>query len=213
MNHRSNHAGLTLLEVMISAVILVLVLGISMSTFLRTETTVGESMTITDAALRANAFESILRDQLRSAGNHGNPSQAAPPRNPNGDPTQITFTPVTGFNAAVTPPVTLFGPVRQIVFVYDTGEGGAGSGDDVDNDGDGLIDEGRVELQDAGGAAIAVLAKDISGDDFSIANNATAGAVQAPAGTIQVRYTLLNRMPKNRTVHRETRKWTMAIRN
>lgn len=210
--------GLTVLEVMIAGAILALVIVLALGLLRDTSEGVGDSLRMGDTAQRANGMVLDLYRELRPAGQF---LLAGTALSPGGNFTSISYRPIAGFDFAATAPA--FGRLRQIRFVYDAGEGGGGNGDNLDNDRDGLIDEGRLELledrNDDGNptndGVLAVLALDVLGGNaisFAFASG-TAAPDLSQDREITVQFTIARRLPAQGQIHREPRTVRIGLRN
>jgi hypothetical protein len=141
MRQTPSRAGFTLIEVAISALVFVLLMGA-----LGIVTTVGQSAYRTSSVV-ADLDGSARRALRRVADELTTIDGANMFPNPTGDGTDnLTFTQATGVvNGAV-----VWGPTTSVAFEYEIGE----VDDGQDNDGDGLIDEGVLAFtRDVGGAS------------------------------------------------------------
>ena len=200
--------GMSLLELSVSAALLTGVTLLALSTFGGAERSVTDSMIRAELMLRANRLERELNRELRGATNvvPRVDTGYASPDGPcsAGTMTSVLYDPITGWHdgAATT------GSQREIRFRYDSGEGGGGNeGTNVDDDRDGLIDDGHLELVD--GSLTLMLAQNVSSDDFSIVKT---------GNRVTVRYTLMARVsydPTNpaRGLVTESRELVLALRN
>jgi prepilin-type N-terminal cleavage/methylation domain-containing protein len=136
----AQRAGFSLIELMIVITLLGAVVG-SVLAVLRSSTR-AIAVGTTDARLESLASQTLdqIASRLRSSQLATmTPTLAAPFSS-----SQITFQSSVGTAAGA----TVWGPVERIRFEYDASE----ANDGVDNDGNGLVDEGRVVwVQDVGG--------------------------------------------------------------
>jgi prepilin-type N-terminal cleavage/methylation domain-containing protein len=136
----AQRAGFSLIELMIVITLLGTVVG-SVLAVLRT-TTRAIGVGTTDARLESLASQTLdlIATRLRASQRATmTPTLSAPFSS-----SQITFQSSVGIAAGV----TLWGPVERIGFEYSASD----PNDGIDNDGNGLVDEGRVVwVQDVGG--------------------------------------------------------------
>ena len=212
----------SLLEVVVASTLFATVIALSFSVCGRTSENMGETMAISDVALKSNRLAESLTGYLRSAQSFTLSATAAP----NTDFTAVEFRQVLGYdfdgedddgteNDGVERT-----PVRLIRFVYDAGED---TTDGADDDGDGLVDEGYLELRedknDDGDATdsdelIAVLATDVAGDSLSFVNQPSGGASPDPGDAfLQISYTLLRRLPRQGEIYSFSTTLEIAFRN
>lgn len=189
---------------------------------------VGESMALTDARRRADELLHTYRGRLLSAGAFRLGGAA---RSPSGAFTSVMFRPIDMTNPF---DFTAGGPrlealAMELRFEFDPGEGGAGSGDDLDNDRDGLVDEGRIELWRGvtapltGGARVGVMANDVASDTLAFRLRrwdpgtqamVDDGAVATPnTAELSLTLNLLRRLPRQGGVHSVRRELRMPLRN
>lgn len=211
--------ALTLLEVMIAGAILALLIVLALGLLQDTSQSVGDSLRMGDTAQRANGMVLDLYRELRPAGQF---VLAGTALSPAGKFTSVTYRPITGFDFAATAPA--FGRLRQLRFVYDSGEAGPGNGNGLDDDRDGLVDEGRLELlEDANDdgdptddGVRAVLALDVLGGDaisFAVVPSGTATPDLSQDREITVQFTIARRLPARGEIHREPRTVRIGLRN
>lgn len=129
LNRRS--AGLSIIEVIVAATVLALGVSLALSLFVGVDQTVGESLANQSASERAARVKAALDLELRSAGAYG----------VNGAFSQVQYRRVIGYD--FTTGNSAFGPQRLIRFVLEDNE----TDDGIDNDNDGLIDEGYLEIR------------------------------------------------------------------
>lgn len=217
---RANTRSFTLLEAVVSSAILALIVGVALGSLAKTQEGVGDSLGIGDTAQRANSLVLDLTRELRGAGVFVLGGAAL---SPGGNFTNVTYQRVVGFNFSSTSP-SFSNRKRMIRFVYDAGEVGAGSGDNVDNDRDGLVDEGRLELLEdtnldgtvAGNEVLAVLARNVLGGNairFRFVPSGTATPDLTQDTELLIDCTLAQRLPKDGRIHREPRTIRIALRN
>lgn len=217
---RSLARSFTVLEVVISSVILAVIISVALAQFDKTQEGVGDSLGIGDTVQRANSLSLDLTRDLRGSGGLTLGGSAL---SPSGNFTNVTFQRVTGYDFGNNKP--LLDPRRRMVrFVYEAGEGGAGSGDNVDNDRDGLIDEGRIELLEdvnldgnvTNDGVRAVLALRVLGGNaisFRFLPSGTANPNLSTDTELLITYTLAQRLPKDGRIYREPRTIRIALRN
>lgn len=164
-------SGFTLLEVIISAAVLVAVVGLSLGVMGTTSAHVAESTISSDLRRRGQNAARILQRELRSVA-----SETVQFSNP--DPNVVdgywtmSYSQVVSFDPTATPP-RILDPLpaatpHRLRFLLDSGE----TADGDDDDGDGLIDEGRVVLE-RGGTVIAELASGVRDFRFSVPSGAS----------------------------------------
>lgn len=185
------HAGLTLLEVVISITILLAILGLAFGGLDSTAKTATVVSSMTDAQLRA---ETLLRDvctQLRGAAATG-PS-AIVITDPAGKAIAVEFSPVD-LGAPIFDPAdpykAPFTPGVRRVLRFEASPGEA-LDDGADNDRDGRVDEGQLALYVRGAPdqLIAVLAQEVN--DFTV----TLDANPSPYPRLWVSVTAEQRLP------------------
>ena len=214
--------AMTLLEVLIASSIFVVVIGLAFGVSGRTSRNVGENLVISDVAMKSNRLAESLNQYLRSAQSYTLTATAAP----NTAFTAVEFRTITGYdfdgqdddgtdNNGVER-----SPVRMIRFVYDAGEDSTNGADD---DGDGLIDEGVLELREDlnddgdatdGNELLAIIATNVAADSFSIQCQPSGGATPAVDDAfLQISYTLLRRLPRQGEIYSFTNNIEIAFRN
>lgn len=212
----------SLLEVVVASTLFATVIALSFGVCGRTSENMGETMAISDVAMKSNRLAESLTGYLRSAQSFALSATAAP----NTDFTAVQFRQVLGYDFdgedddGTQNDGVARTPVRLIRFVYDAGEG---TTEGADDDGDGLVDEGTLELRedknDDGDATdsdelLAILATDVEGDSLSFVNQPSGGASPDPGDAfLQVSYTLLRRLPREGEVYRFSATLEIAFRN
>lgn len=164
--------GFTLLEVLIASVVFLIVVVASMGLLTSTDKTVGASLKITDLVLQADRLASRVREELTQAtGLNVNETNTQVPEILGADNwTTVTYNKIdsktTVINTAdgLATAATLI--PRELRFRWDEAPDNAAPlarGNDIDDDNDGLIDEGVVELwEGAAPALVAILARNVS---------------------------------------------------
>ena len=215
--------AMTLLEVLIATSIFVIVIGLAFGVSGRTSSNVGETLVISDVAMKSSRLAEYLNQYLRSAQSYTLTATAAP----NTAFTAVEFRTITGYDFDGLDPDGVTenngierSPVRLIRFVYDAGEDSTNGADD---DGDGLIDEGSIELRedlnndgDATDAneLLAVLATNVDADSFSIQCQPSGGATPAVDDAfLQISYTIMRRLPRQGEIYTFTNNLEIAFRN
>ncbi len=237
----------TLLEVLIASVVFLIVVVASLGLLTSTDKTVGASLKITDLVLRADRLASRVRDEMTQATNLNlNETNTQVPGANNW--TTVTYEkvdrtttidPTSGLpNAGTTIP-------RQLRFRYEEGPDNAApltGGNNTDDDNDGLIDEGVLELwEGAVPALVGVLGRDISsaaeqyepgaapwvlypsgtrGGVFSFQFDNAAISVGSGQRALTFRFTIVGRLPVRATkgtattgtFHHEQRTVSVAFR-
>jgi len=209
---RARPTGLTLLEVIIAATLLVVIMGMALTITARANSAAAESVVISDIANRANTLQEFFQSELRSAGNMDLN---------NGSFNSVTYSASTGYDFT-THTTGFSSQARVIRFTYDAGEAGGGDDDD-DDDNDGLIDEGIVELlQD--GVVLGPVAYNVSDEDFAIrfweSDGTAASGGQTPDVTddeVRITFTIMARLPRadasgQPVVHTQTRELRVSLR-
>lgn len=194
-------AGFSFLEVVVASAILVVVITFSLGVLSDTDRSVGESLRLDDLVNQANLTGEQISRELRSAGRLL--LDAAPGK-------RLTYSPVTGYDFARGAP--RYGPARQLRFARTEADDG------LDNDRDGLIDEGDlVLLRDSDGDGvpdeqIAVLARGVSeGLAISFPGGGTA---PLPADSeVRIDFAIQGRLPRTGAVHTEPRQLRLGLRN
>ncbi|MGE0711760.1 MAG: hypothetical protein AB7N76_30570 [Planctomycetota bacterium] len=213
----------TVLEVMIASAILMTMIGMAMVVSAETGQNVGDTLAISDTALRSNRVAADLNLYLRSAQEYVlSPTATGYTQN-----TAAQFRSILGydFDGKDSDGVTdnngvSRSPVRLIRFVYDAGETGNGA----DDDGDGLIDEGRLELcEDANnngsaadsGETLMTFATDVQASslNFQILPSFGSTPIANTDCALQISFTLLKRLPSNGQTYTYTQTVDIAFRN
>ncbi len=151
--------GLTLVEATVALVLLVAVIGLAVSTLLTTTRVLGQASDHAVVEATAQRAANIVIVEVRQSGRPGSGSgiavDAGTPT-PGGGPNRIVFRKNLGFDE--TTETITWSPAVTFAFEYDDRESGNG----LDDDGDGLVDEGRlVRLDtDPGGAARRIVVAD-----------------------------------------------------
>lgn len=174
--------GLTLLEVIVAATLLVGVVGLALATYGQSHAAVTESMLLTELELKASHLEQRMR---REIGNSRNVVAT--------DLHTVTFEPITGVDANG---AIQIGAARTIRFVH------VDDDDANDDDNDGLVDDGRVELV-------------IDGNAITLADNvAESFAIVQTTDTrrITVSFTLGGRVSVD-GAHQVAREFVIALKN
>ena len=142
MGHaRRNRSGFSIIEMSISMLILAILLGAIGMVVLRGTGTYKQGVAASTVETQARRAIDRIAEQFTAAeAGNLNPN----PLPPFGSNT-LDFRSSTGYG----PGGVIWGPTARIAFQYDPGE----LDDGVDNDGDGLIDEGRVVLMENFGLA------------------------------------------------------------
>ncbi|MFT5049392.1 MAG: type II secretory pathway pseudopilin PulG [Chlamydiales bacterium] len=138
--------GMTLIETMIGLTMMVVVTGGALRMAQSTTKAIGTSTTVSDLNLRAQRALDEIGEVLRTASRAGL-TPALPGVAPfTVEANSVTYTRVTGIDDATQ--TAIWGAPEQITFEYSPGD----PADGVDNDGDGLVDDGRIVLiEDPGG--------------------------------------------------------------
>lgn len=162
---RAFNRTFTLIEVMIAAVVFMVVMGLALLLLANSNTSVGESTNMTEASMRANQLENMIRAELQGSDNFITSSAGGAalttPYAPAGRATVLDYVRVTNYTGGSAVTVS-----RRLRFVLEDGNDTTlPSGNGSDNDNDGLIDEGRIELLESG-TVKAVLARNVSGQTF-----------------------------------------------
>lgn len=160
----TRQSGMTLLETVISVVLLIVVLGLAFGSLDATAKTATVASSLTDAQLRAESVLRAVRDQLRTAGASG-PS-ALVITDPAGKAILVEYSPVDQ-SAPIFDPADPYkspfiaGERRVIRFEATFGEA---LDNGVDDDKDGRVDEGQLTLYRRGtpDTVIALLAPDVT---------------------------------------------------
>ena len=154
---RSARRGLTFLEIVISAGLLMVIMGMSLQLFAGFSTTTRDQVATMDLESQVVRVEKLLRTELQSISSVGATAYDGTVPGPgvlvgtyNGvllsDPgglgrfTQVQYRPVQGYDAAAGTPILGFH--RQLRFVLEAGE----TLDDTSQDGDRYLDEGTLLL-------------------------------------------------------------------
>jgi hypothetical protein len=220
--------GLTFVEIMISATLLVVLLGMSLTIFMGFNTNMRDQMATVDLESQVVRVEKLLRSELKSV--QGSSIILSDP-GAVGRNTRIRYRPVTGFNAGTSLPTLGF--VRQLEFRLDPGE----TNDNTSEDGDRYIDEGVLVLTvDVNADGIFAAAEDVvvatrvaSNPEVYVAaglpvgtncqfrlgaGGATVYNDQFTTGFVEIDLTIVGAEPNNLTgVRLRTNTWRYAIRN
>ncbi|MCK6448910.1 MAG: hypothetical protein L6Q99_21145 [Planctomycetes bacterium] len=127
-------AGFTMLELAIASLVLLVVLGAMVQALTSGSSAYQEGTSITQVDAQTQRLLDRIADELRDADS----STLAPPATAPFGSRTLTFNRCQGFAAGA----IVHGPTQTIRAVLDDGELDNG----VDDDGDGLVDEQRVEL-------------------------------------------------------------------
>jgi prepilin-type N-terminal cleavage/methylation domain-containing protein len=230
--------GFTLLEVMVAAGLLALMVGLALSLFVSSNAKVGESLVINDTVMECNRLKETLTWRLSSAGAFELDGAAL---SSGGDRfTRLRYRKSGGFDFETGG--TLYDtPLRELRFVYDAGEAPLGVDNGVDDDEDGLVDEGSlylyVDANDDGviedSERMARLVTGVSGETFRIEfaqdPRAPSGAGlgnATPSGDdteVRIKFEIIRRLPelgpkqddgtREVQVQREAREVHISIRN
>ncbi len=196
--------GVTLLEVAVSVALLGLLMGLALGSFANVQRDVGDGLSMADAAAQANRVAKELHRQLSAAGGH---TLSGSDRSPTSAFTSVTYRPALGFDFAERG--ARWGPTREVRFELD--EAGP---DGRDDDGDGLVDQGRLVLYEDGRLLVTLL-HDVAADGVAFAFGPVGGGQTAGEGDgeLRVRFVRLQRLPRDGDVHRERRDIRVALRN
>jgi len=221
---RARGPGFTLLEVIVATAILAGILVVVLGLLDTTDDTVGESLVTTDAALRANRLAERYRRELSSAGSLTLDGAA---QSPSADFTAVRYSPaLRGYdfdnNRAI------FDNLHDMRFVLAPAE----TLDGVDEDRDGLIDEGSIVLLEDGdssgtieaGESYGEIASDVPAASIQLQfvdpDGASSGADQAQPGdtALEVRFAVQQRLPQvgadgSPVTHSERRFVRITLRN
>ena len=189
--------GLTLLEVLVSATLLGGLTSLALSLLAQAHLAVGEGAARTSLGNSARGEERLLRRELRNViASSVKLEQVCPGT---GAFTALRYRQSQGFDAETGELVE--GPLRLLRFRLDSGEAWDAELP-VDDDGDGLVDEGELVLfEDQDGDGVigdseerAVLARRVAGSDFGISVASGGDAVDATDRALFVRYALQLRL-------------------
>ena len=210
---RSTRAGFTLIEVSISMVLTTVLLGLFFMTTQTASTAVDTGVTV--AELDARVQRALVRvcDALAGSSSDLTTPQAVAPFSS----ATVDFQRGQGVDVKGEP---VFGPVERLVLEYDEADDGK------DDDGDGLVDEGRlvwIESPGAAGERRVVLCNDVreylAGETFDGKDENKNGlidergfALDFVGGAVTVRLTLETRGPKGQVLT-STAQRTVAFRN
>ncbi|MBL4846660.1 MAG: hypothetical protein JKY65_14150 [Planctomycetes bacterium] len=228
MKLNSSRRGLTLVEIVISAGLLMVFLGMSLTIFMGFNNNMRDQMATVDLEAQSTRVEKMLRTELRSI--QGASITLSDPFGATRF-TRIEYRPVLGFDDTTATPV--LGPLRRLDFVLDAGE----LIDNASNDNDRYIDEGSlvltVDTNNDGALSAAeavVIATNIGTDpesyeggppvgfafQFRLGANPTSNIFtdQTTTGFVQIDLTFLGQHPNTPNgVRLLNRTWQYPIRN
>lgn len=205
----SGRRGFTVVEVVIAASVLAIVVALSLGLLGSMSEQVADSTVISDLRARGRNASVLLKRELRSIA-----GETVSLSDPDPDDTDsfraISYRQVIRFEPGATPPEVLdpLPPAspHRIVFELEGGESANG----VDDDGDGLIDEGRVFLE-RGGARIAEVARDVR--SFKVSLPSGASSVFVGDTHLEVQFTLQQRGRRAGVVETYAEGFNVGLRN
>lgn len=210
----------SLIEVVIASTILFVLIAIGLGVAATASDAVGDGMTIAQTSDTVQSMESVFDNQLRGAG-----QMYLVDNNGDGSFDTIQFQSVTGYDYAGAGPK--FGTLRALKFSYETGETNNGT----DDDRDGLVDEGYLELrEDRNGDSdttdadeqVAILVRNVlEGVTMNfIQANGTVSTAASPTSAdtgLQITFSIARRLPTRQEVanqvHTESRTMVLSLRN
>lgn len=134
---KPEQAGFSLVEVLIASAVLAILVSAVLGIMVVGLQTFNSGNAITVIQNQARRIMDSIAKEIQPAGL--STISPTPPALGSAGTHTITFQPCTGYDGASDPPQQ-WGNVTTIAFAYDSGE----TNDGVDNNGDGLIDEGLV---------------------------------------------------------------------
>lgn len=224
MRFSRSSRGLTFLEVVISAGLLMVMMGMALQLFSGFSNNVSQNVSTMDLDAKVVRTEKLLRTELKAVS-----ASSIVLSDPNGwgRNTRLVYTPVLGYDAVAEAPI--FDRARQLEIVLDASE----TRDDTSQDGDRYVDEGRLVLSiDTNGNGtfeaseqvlvatnVASEAETYGGVPVGLAFSFDLGGPttyvdQATTGALVLNMTFLGAAPNNATsVSVRNHTWNFAIRN
>jgi type II secretory pathway pseudopilin PulG len=205
----SGRRGITLLEVVIASGVLATIMALALGVMSSMTEHVADASVTSDLASRGRNAAVLVQRELRVATRSSLVTDA--PDAQSGLFTRVHFRQVVGFDttakSVVVAPAT--GTAHDIRFVLDAGE----TSDGADQDGDGLVDEGRLVLYHAG-APVADVARDVRASSLVFRIEPSAGATPTAGDThLYVSFELQQKGRKAGVIETHVEAFQVGLRN